>query len=110
MRITFAALAVAATLLPGPGVGDAAAADKAQTHTVVIDATAYAPATLTVKRGDTVTWVNKDPFPHTVTAAGKFDSKDIGAGKSWKYVARSAGRFDYICIYHPTMKGTLVVE
>jgi plastocyanin len=29
------------------------------------------PDTLTVKRGDTAVWVNKDPFPHTVTAVDR---------------------------------------
>ncbi len=79
-------------------------------NTVTMDGTSYAPATLTVKRGTTVSFVNKDPFPHTVTAPGQFDSKPIAAGKTWKYKAKEAGRFDYICTLHPNMKGTLVVE
>jgi len=88
----------------------ASMAAAAASHTVVIDGVKYSPETLTVKRGDTVTWVNKDPFPHTVTAKGGFDSKDIAAGAKWKYVARKAGTYDYICIYHPNMKGVLKVE
>jgi len=87
----------------------AVAAEKSATHTVVIEALAYAPETLTVKRGDTIVWVNKDPFPHTVTAKGAFDSHDIAAGKSWKYTARKAGEYAYICTLHPNMKGTLKV-
>lgn len=48
----------------------------------------YEPEALTVNRGDTVVWgANKDPFPDTVTAKGAFDSHDIAAGKSWKYIA-----------------------
>ena len=77
---------------------------------MVIEATQYEPASLVVKRGDTVTWINKDPIPHTVTAAGKFDSRPIAAGKSWKYVAKQAGDYAYICTLHPNMKGTLRVE
>jgi len=87
-----------------------AALAKPTAHTVEIDGVKYVPATLTVKRGDTVTWVNKDPFPHTVTAPGAFDSKDIPVGGKWKYVARKAGTYDYICTYHPNMKGVLKVE
>ena len=89
--------------------GVALAADPPR-NTVVMDGTSYAPATLTVKRGTTVAFVNKDPFPHTVTSAGHFDSKAIDAGKAWKFKAKAAGRFDYICTLHPNMKGTLVVE
>ena len=48
-----------------------------------MDGTRYEPALITVKKGESVTWVNKDPFPHTATAAGTFDSKSIAAGKSW---------------------------
>ena len=90
--------------------GSAAIAAKPVTHNVVIEGVKYAPETLTVKRGETVVWVNKDPFPHTVTAKGAFDSHDIAAGKSWKYTARRAGEYVYICTLHPNMKATLKVE
>ena len=90
--------------------GSTAAAAKATAHTVEIDGVKYSPATLVVKSGDTVTWVNKDPFPHTVTDRGAFDSRDIPAGGKWKYVARKRGTYDYGCTYHPNMKGTLKVE
>jgi plastocyanin len=86
------------------------AAGKAVTHTVVIDGVKYAPESLAVKRGDTVVWINKDPFPHTVTAPGAFDSHAIAAGKSWRYTTRKSGEFAYICTLHPNMKGTLKVE
>ena len=89
---------------------DRATASKPATHTVLIDGTKYVPETLTVRRGDTVVWINKDPFPHTVTAPGKFDSHDIAANGSWKYVARAAGDYAYICTLHPNMKGALKVE
>lgn len=85
-------------------------ADKPATHTVVMQATSYSPAALTVKRGDTVVWVNKDPFPHTVTSPGAFDSKSIAAGSSWTYKARKAGEYAYTCTFHPNMKATLRVE
>lgn len=82
-----------------------------RTHTVTIDATSYQPRTLTVKVGDTVVWFNKDLMRHTATAkAGAFDSRDIDAGKSWTFTARQEGLFGYVCLYHPTMKGTLRVR
>lgn len=86
------------------------AAGKPAIHTVLIQAVSYQPSVLTVRRGDTVVWVNKDPFPHTVTAAGGFDSKSIAAGASWKYKAVKAGEYAYICTLHPNMKATLKVE
>ena len=86
------------------------AVGRPATHMVVIEAMCYAPSTLTVQRGDTVVWINKDPFPHTVTAKGGFDSHDIAVGRSWKYTARTRGEWAYICKFHPTMKGVLKVE
>jgi plastocyanin len=98
LAVALAALAPAAVLAAGTK------------HTVAIDGVKYDPPTVTVKRGDTVTWTNKDPFPHTVTAQGAFDSKEIAADGKWSYVARKPGRYDYICTLHPNMKATLVVE
>jgi plastocyanin len=103
-----AALCAAGLLFAGGGSGPAVA--RGTTHTVVIDALQYQPETVTVKAGDTIVWVNKDPFPHTVTAKGVFHSREIAAGKSWKYRPRKAGEFGYICTLHPNMKGTLKVE
>ena len=91
-------------------VSGAAGGEKAASHTVMIEGVAYQPASLVVRRGDTVVWVNKDPFPHTVTARGVFDSRDIPAGASWKYVARKSGSYTYICTLHPNMVGTLDVQ
>ena len=80
-------------------------------HTVVIEGMSFVPDTITVARGDTVVWINKDPFPHTVTAtSGRFDSHEIKAAKSWKYVPKKGGEFGYLCTFHPTMKGMLVVK
>jgi plastocyanin len=82
----------------------------AASHMVVIDGTAFAPASMTVQRGDRITWVNKDPFPHTATAKGTFDSGPIAADASWTWVADKTGTFDYVCTLHPTMKARLVVR
>jgi len=101
------ALAGAAGLwFAAPGV----AAGPSAKHTVTIEATSYKPETMTVKKGESVTWVNKDPFPHTVTAAGKFDSKSIAANGKWSYRATKAGEFPYICTLHPNMTGAVKVE
>ena len=99
-RRLFAALACAAACA-GAGAAD---------RTIVIDGTAFSPVRLTVQRGDRVTWVNRDPFPHTATAKGTFDSGPIAAGASWSWVADKAGAYEYVCTLHPTMKAQLVVR
>jgi plastocyanin len=99
---------VGAALVAAPAV--TAGADSARTHEVVIQGLLYVPETLTVRPGDVVVWINKDPFPHTATAAGAFDSGPIAAGKTWRFTAKKAGTYSYLCTLHTTMKGTLRVE
>src|SRR4051812_8183540 len=83
----------------------------AATHQVVMDGTAFTPATLHVKVGDRVTWINRDLFPHTATSREHgFDSKKIAPGKSWTYRTNQKGQFPYLCTLHPTMTAILIVE
>jgi len=104
------AILLAASLCLGPAAGTADAA-KGTVHTVTIDAMKYLPDRLTVHSGETVVWVNKDLFPHTVTeVSGRFDSHEIKPNASWRYVAKKRGEFAYVCSLHPSMKGTLLVE
>ena len=88
----------------------ALAAGKPTSHVVTIDAMSFSPATIVVKAGDTVSWKNKDPFPHTVASGSQFTSPDIATGGTWRFTARRKGSYTYICTLHPTMTATLVVK
>jgi plastocyanin len=112
MRGLLASIALALPLVCGCGSGAPSATTSGpSTHTVVMDGTGFEPANLKIKTGDTVEWVNKDPFPHTATSKERgFDSKEIDAGKSWKHTFSAKGEFPYACTLHPTMKATLSVE
>jgi plastocyanin len=80
-------------------------------HVVTIEGMQFKPAALTVRRGDRITWMNKDLFPHSATGPkGTFDSASIPAGGSWSFVAGAAGTFVYGCTFHPTMNATLTVR
>ena len=90
-----------------------AASDRAEprTHTVTIEGMRFQPEALTVSRGDTIVWVNRDLVPHTATSkAGSFDSKTIRANESWEYTAGTRGDFAYVCAFHPAMEATLRVQ
>jgi plastocyanin len=77
---------------------------------VTIEGMRFQPAVLTVAPGDTIVWINKDLVPHTATSkAGRFDSRDIQADRSWRYTVRDTGDFPYICTFHPAMKAMLRV-
>ena len=79
------------------------------------DAYAYRPQTLRVRAGTRVVWRNRSSAPHSVTATGKqqaFDQtvgKDIEPRQRWAFVFRHPGRYRYYCVFHPYMKGTVVV-
>jgi plastocyanin len=72
----------------------------------------YKPATLTVPKGTTVTFTNQDSTAHTATSkeSGAFESGPIETGKSAKVTLDTSGTFTYYCLFHPFMKGTIVVE
>lgn len=104
-------LALAAALMATAPLTGRATQPAWQAHTVTIEDMRYSPQTLTVRRGDRITWINKDLVPHTVTATdGRFDSHVIGPGGSWTYVARKTGEYDYMCTLHVTMKGRVMVR
>jgi plastocyanin len=107
--VALAALAVVSTV--AAGVSAAPEKRRPATHRVIIEGAQFMPAALAVAAGDRVVWVNKDLFPHTVTAAaGGFNSGDIQAGASWTYVVVKKGDYGYTCSYHPTMKAVLRVQ
>jgi plastocyanin len=101
---------VLAALVVAVAAAAGSAAAAAAERTVAIDGVKFDPEAITVQRGDTVIWVNKDPFPHTATAKGVFDSRELAPGKSWTWTARKAGTYSYVCTLHPTMKGTVTVK
>jgi plastocyanin len=71
----------------------------------------FAPATITIKVGDTVTWTNNGPSLHTVTADdGSFDSGSLSAGKTFSHTFQTAGTFTYHCSIHPFMTATVIVQ
>src|SRR3954454_13803420 len=88
-----------------------AAPVKPVTHQVAIEGMQFQPEVVSLARGDSIVWTNKDLFPHTVTSkSGDFDSHEIKAGESWTYRAAKAGEADYVCSLHPTMHAVLRVK
>jgi plastocyanin len=70
----------------------------------------FAPATITIHVGDTITWIDGGPSPHTATANnGNFDTGTLQKGQSGSHTFSQAGTFAYFCRIHPFMHGTVVV-
>ena len=80
-------------------------------HQVIIENFKFSPASLTIKAGDTVTWINKDSAPHTATADDKsFDSDRLETDDSFSFTFTSVGTNPYFCNIHPSMKGSVTVQ
>ena len=69
----------------------------------------FSPATIEIKKGDTVEWKNDDITPHTATSP-TFDSGSIDPDKSWRHTFIDAGSFPYTCTFHPDMKAAVTVK
>jgi FtsP/CotA-like multicopper oxidase with cupredoxin domain/plastocyanin len=86
-----------------------------KTHTVTIKYPNFsAPSATPVKVGDTVNFVNQDPFPHSVvwdTGGSPPNSppNSLNGNLTWPVVVNTAGTFNYHCGIHTEMLGTLTV-
>lgn len=84
--------------------------------TIVMRGLRYSRPRLEITAGTRVTWLNRDPVEHTVTATdttgenGRFDSGPIAYGKSWSRTFDTPGTYRYHCIPHPHMNGVIVVH
>jgi plastocyanin len=91
----------------------AAAASAAPTAPGIVIARnfMFAPASITVKAGTTVTWTNRDEEPHTVVSvSGLFRSGALDTNESFSFKFDRPGTYQYVCTIHPRMIGTIVVE
>ncbi|RWJ21136.1 MAG: copper-binding protein [Mesorhizobium sp.] len=100
MRIALT-LAVLALALPAYAAG----------HAVQIKGMKFSPARLQVAVGDTITFTNGDSRRHTATALdGSFDTGRLTSGKSTTVRIAAAGKHDFRCMIHPSMKGTVTAK
>jgi plastocyanin len=79
--------------------------------TIEIKEFKYGPPVLSVPMGTTLTWVNHDEEPHTVTSAtGAFSSAGLVNDDTFVQTFTKPGTYQYFCKIHPYMKGTVVVK
>lgn len=88
----------------------ASASTWAQDIQIDIKEFMYSPKELTVAVGTKVTWVNDDQVPHTVSEVNKvFRSGALDTNDSFSYTFLIPGTFEYFCILHPQMIGSVRV-
>src|SRR3954471_15620077 len=81
------------------------------TYRVAIDNFTFDPPEVTVPAGATVTWVNRDDVPHTVTAQDRaFTSGALDTDGQYAHSFPATGTYPYYCAVHPHMTGRVVVK
>jgi plastocyanin len=89
----------------------ASQAAAAGASAITIQNFAFAPASLTVKAGTTVTWTNNDSRTHSVKwADGAAGSSPLTTGSSYTRTFATPGTYAYVCGIHASMHGTIVVN
>ena len=87
---------------------DAASADATM---VMIENFAYNPNPIEVAAGTTISFMNMDTAPHTVTeVGGGFNSGRIDQGGTWEMTFDEPGTYEIFCEFHPNMTATIVVS
>lgn len=83
--------------------------EHAATDTVVIDQMKFIPESITINRGDTVLFINKDIVPHNaVQTDSTWYSPVLNNGDTWRFVPEKSD--DYYCSIHLVMKGKIIVK
>jgi plastocyanin len=77
---------------------------------VVVDNFSFAPATISVPVGATVTWTNRDDIPHNIVSTEqKFKSPVLDTDERFAHRFDAPGSYRYFCSLHPKMTGRVMV-
>jgi plastocyanin len=118
MRPTAVLVAIASCVLVAGcsgGEDSLKASDAVKTTTVTMPKSyKFAPAVISVKRGSTVTWKNRDNFTHDVsiqlTSGSDTKPHTVKPGKDLQLTFDEKGTFEYVCRFHSTdMRGKVIV-
>ncbi len=92
-----------------PGTNGGGTPNGATSNIVNIQNFAFSPATLTVAKGTTVTWINNDSVNHQIKS-DTFNSAPLLTGQNYSFTFDNAGTFNYSCAIHPSMTGKIIVK
>lgn len=115
--VTFIALSGCTSYGPSSAPPSATPVQVPGTPTVSIENFTFNPASITVPKGTTVTWVNQDSADHQIVNDAKdsigqgalFTSSSLPKGSSYSFRFDTPGTYPYHCSIHPSMKGTVIV-
>ncbi len=92
----------------GGAAGGTTGGSAATSATVTIGDDFYQPTSVRITAGGTVTFQNTGGDEHSATSSA-FDTGVLGGGSSVAKTFEDAGTFDFLCIFHSDMRGTIQV-
>lgn len=109
-KLTVAVGVLLALLVPGAALGGAHAASG---RSVVLKNLRFSPSTVSIGRGQTVTWRWADRgTPHNVVSSSgsRFHSSSTKTSGTYTVRFTRTGSYSYVCTVHPGMRGRIVVH
>jgi plastocyanin len=92
-------------------LGSATTAQSAGTMMIKVENYSFMPSELTVAPGTTVTWINKDDSPHTISSTDHvLASKAMDTDDQFSFTFDKEGDYKYFCTLHPYMVGVVKVR
>lgn len=110
--VLVAAMVIGSTMWAFPasaGGGCHGGATQGEGDKVAMSKACFTPSVLRVNPGTEVTFVNKDPVVHNVSATGWGYFEDMTEGQAFTATFDEPGVYPYACTYHAGMTGAIVV-
>ena len=101
--------ALAGTTIAAAGGGGHCAPTEGSAAQVALEGACFTPSTLRADVGETITFVNRDAFPHNVSGTGWGHYEDMGQGDRFTTSFEVDGIYPFACTLHPGMNGVVVV-
>lgn len=76
---------------------------------IFIKRSKFSPEEIRVKKGEVVTWMNRDGKDHSIQSES-FRSVTIKNGENFQYKFETPGTYEYHCGINPEIKGKIIVE
>lgn len=91
--------------------------EEAEKKTVEVENFVFSPKEIIIKKGTTITWVNKDSAPHQIasnphplhTSFPELISGTLSQNQSYSFTFEKTGTIEYHCHLHPSMRGKIIV-
>ena len=89
-----------------------AAGGNLPTNYIIINTSSFSPASLAVRAGSSITFVNRDNTAHSIRTddSTTINSNNIAPGSFYTFKKDTSGVFNYHCGLHPSVQGTFILS